>query len=119
MIGERIGKPVSRDNQLAGDIWFYYASRYGEYLADTRLDAPDDFLLAELEHSPASANAYLSLGDFYLEQGNVRKAIEQYDYTLELTPRASKSTTSSRWPTLRIRTERKPLRNGSFSLRSS
>src|SRR5260221_580935 len=86
MIGERIGKPVSRDNQLAGDIWFYYASSYGEYLADTRLDAPDDFLPAELEHSPASANAYLSLGDFYLEHGSVRKAIEQYDYTLELTP---------------------------------
>jgi hypothetical protein len=85
-IGQRIGKPVNRDNQLAGDIWFYYASRYGEYLADTRLDAPDDFLPAELEHSPASANAYLSLGDFYLEHGNVRKAIEQYDYTLELAP---------------------------------
>jgi predicted Zn-dependent protease len=85
-IGERIGKPVNRDNQLAGDIWFYYASRYGEYLADTRLDAPDDFLPAELEHSPASPNAYLSLGDFYLEHGDVRKAIEQYDYTLELAP---------------------------------
>jgi len=85
-IGERVGKPVNRDNQLAGDIWFYYASRYGEYLADTRLDAPDDFLPAELEHSPASSNAYLSLGDFYLEHGDVRKAIEQYDYTLELSP---------------------------------
>ena len=85
-IGERIGKPVNRDHQLAGDIWFYYASRYGEYLADTRLDAPDDFLPAELEHSPASSNAYLSLGDFYLEHADVRKAIEQYDYTLELAP---------------------------------
>ena len=85
-IGERVGKPVNRDNQLAGDIWFYYASRYGEYLADTRLDAPDDFLPAELEHSPASPNAYFSLGDFYLEHGDVRKAIEQYDYTLELAP---------------------------------
>ena len=85
-IGERVGKPVNRDKQLAGDIWFYYASRYGEYLADTRLDAPDDFLPAELEHSPASPNAYLSLGDFYLEHGDVRKAIEHYDYTLELSP---------------------------------
>jgi hypothetical protein len=85
-IGDRVGKPVNRDNQLAGDIWFYYASRYGEYLAGTRQDAPDDFLPAELEHSPASSNAYLSLGDFYLEHGDVRKAIEQYEYTLELTP---------------------------------
>jgi Flp pilus assembly protein TadD len=85
-IGERVGKPVDRDHQLAGDIWFHYASRYGEYLADTRLDAPDDFLPAELEHSPASSDAYLSLGDYYLDHGDVRKAIEQYDYTLELSP---------------------------------
>jgi tetratricopeptide (TPR) repeat protein len=85
-VGERIGKPLDRDNQLAGDIWFPYASRYGEYLADTRLEASDDFLPAELEHSPASSDAYLSLGDYYLDHGNVRKAIEQYQYTLELSP---------------------------------
>ena len=85
-VGERISKPLERDNQLAGDIWFYYASRYGEYLADTRLDAPDDFLPAELEHSSASSDAYLSLGDYYLDHGEIRKAIEQYQYTLELSP---------------------------------
>jgi tetratricopeptide (TPR) repeat protein len=83
-IGERIGKRVDRDNQLAGDIWFYYASRYGEYLADTRQGTPEDFLTAELKHSPASADAYLSLGDYYLDQGDARKAIEQYKYALEL-----------------------------------
>jgi len=85
-IGARIGKPVNRDHQLAGDIWFYYASRYGEYLADTHQGTPEDFLPAELEHSPASADGYLSLGDFYLDQGDVRKAVEQYKYTLELSP---------------------------------
>ena len=85
-IGERIGKPVERDHQLAGDIWFYYASRYGEYLRNTRLGAPEDFLPAELEHSPASSDAYLSLGDYYLDQGDVHRAIEQYQYTLELSP---------------------------------
>src|SRR5258708_27318923 len=31
-IAERLGKPVDRNAQLAGDIWFYYGSRYGEYL---------------------------------------------------------------------------------------
>jgi tetratricopeptide (TPR) repeat protein/Flp pilus assembly protein TadD len=85
-IGERIGKSVDRDKQLAGDIWYYYASRYGEYLANTRLDTADDFLAAESEHSPASSDAYLSLGDYYLDHGDVRKAIEQYEYTLELSP---------------------------------
>lgn len=83
-IGERLGKPVDRNQQLAGDVWFYYASRYGEYLDDTRQGTPEDFLPAELEHSPASADAYLSLGDYYLDQGDARRAIEQYNYTLEL-----------------------------------
>lgn len=85
-IAERIGKQVDRNTQLAGDIWFYYASRYGEYLADTRQGTPEDFLPAELEHSPASADPYLSLGDYYMDLGDTGKAIEQYKYTLELAP---------------------------------
>lgn len=85
-IGARLGKPVDRNAQLAGDVWFYYGSRYGEYLADTKQDGSDDFLPAELEHSPASADPHLSLGDYYLDQGNNRKAIEQYNYMLELSP---------------------------------
>ena len=85
-IAERIGKQVDRNNQLAGDIWFYYASRYGEYLADTRQGTPEDFLPAELEHSPASADPYSSLGDYYMDLLDTRKAIEQYKYTLELSP---------------------------------
>ena len=46
----------------------------------------DDFLPAELEHSPASVEPYVSLGDYYLDHGNSRKAIEQYHYALELSP---------------------------------
>src|SRR5580658_2525363 len=87
-IAERIGKQVDRNNQLAGDIWFYYASRYGEYLADTWQDTPEDFLPAELEHNPASADPYLSLGDYYMDLGDTGKAIEQYKYTLEFASRA-------------------------------
>ncbi|HEY6389401.1 MAG TPA: hypothetical protein VIX91_27275 [Candidatus Acidoferrum sp.] len=85
-IRERVGKQVDRNTQLAGDIWFYYASRYGEYLADTRQGTPEDFLPAELEHSPASADPYLSLGDYYMDLGDTGKAIGQYKYTLELAP---------------------------------
>ena len=85
-IAERIGKPVDRNKQLAGDIWFYYASRYGEYLDRIKQGAPDDFLAAELEHNPTSSEAYLSLGDYYLAQGDAGKAIEQFNYTLELNP---------------------------------
>jgi cellulose synthase operon protein C len=85
-IGERLGKPVERDKQLAGDIWFYYGSRYGEYLGDRKLDTPEDYLPASLEQSSASASGYQSLGDYYFDNGDNRRAIEQYNYTLELAP---------------------------------
>src|SRR5260370_33343523 len=35
-IAERLGKPVDRNAQLAGDIWVYDGSRYGEYLGVTK-----------------------------------------------------------------------------------
>lgn len=85
-IGERIGQKRSREDQLAGDIWFYYGSRYGEYLRHTKQGTPEDFLPSELEHSPASVDGYLSLGDYYLDQSDTRRAIEQYGYVLELAP---------------------------------
>ena len=34
-IAERLAKPVDRAQQLAGNIWFYYGSRYGEYAGMT------------------------------------------------------------------------------------
>ena len=85
-IGERLGKRVERDNQLAGDLWFYYGSRYGEYLDNTKQGAPEDYLPASLEQSPASASAYQSLADYYFDKGNTHNAIEQFNYTLELSP---------------------------------
>lgn len=85
-IGERLGKPVDRDKQLAGDVWFYYGSRYGEYLGDTKQGMPEDFLPATVEQSPASADGYQSLGDYYLNRGDTGRAIEQFHYTLELSP---------------------------------
>jgi len=85
-IGERLGQKRGREDQLAGGIWFYYGSRYGEYLRHTKQGTPDDFLPSELEHSPASVDGYLSLGDYYLDQSDPRRAIEQYGYVLELAP---------------------------------
>jgi len=61
-------------------------SRYGEYLRHTKQGTPDDFLPSELEHSPVSVDGYLSLGDYYLDQSDSRRAIEQYGYVLELAP---------------------------------
>jgi cellulose synthase operon protein C len=85
-IGERLGKQVNRNEQLAGDIWYYYGSRYGEYLGTTKQDNPEEFLPAALEQSPASASGYLELADYYAENGDTRAAIADYNHTLELAP---------------------------------
>ena len=34
-IGDRLGTPLDRSQQLGGTIWFYYGSRYGEYQGAT------------------------------------------------------------------------------------
>ncbi len=85
-IGTRLGKPVDRQQQLAGNIWFYYGSRYGEYLGTTKQGAPEDFLPAMLEQSPASASGYLTLADYYASSGDLKRAITDYNHTLELSP---------------------------------
>jgi hypothetical protein len=81
-IGERLGKPIDRKAQLAGDIWFYYGARYGEYLSATKQEGPEGFLPAALEQSPASSDAYLALADYYAESGDFRAAIGDYNHTL-------------------------------------
>jgi predicted Zn-dependent protease len=85
-IAERLGKQVDRNQQLAGDIWYYYGSRYGEYLGTSKQDHPEDFLAATLEQSPASALGYLAVADYYVEIGDTRAAIADYHHTLELAP---------------------------------
>jgi tetratricopeptide (TPR) repeat protein len=85
-IAERLGKPVDRNSQLDGDIWFYYGSRYGEYLGVTKQGTPDDYLPALLEQSTATSAGYLALADYYAESGDTRAAIGDYNHTLELTP---------------------------------
>jgi tetratricopeptide (TPR) repeat protein len=85
-IGDRLAGPVDRSEQLAGHTWFYYGSRYGEYLGISKLDKPDDFLPAILEESPASASGYLTLADYYAGAGQTKAAIDDYHHTLELSP---------------------------------
>ncbi len=85
-IGARIGKPINRDEQLAGNTWFYYGSRYGEYLGISKSDNPDDFLPAIIEESPASAPGYLILADYYAGANSPTRAIDDYNHALELVP---------------------------------
>ncbi|HYM75342.1 MAG TPA: BTAD domain-containing putative transcriptional regulator [Candidatus Dormibacteraeota bacterium] len=85
-ISARLAKPVDRDQQLAGNTWFYYGSRYGEYLGTAKLGNPEDFLPAILEQSPASASGYMTLADYYAGSGDTKRAIDDYTHTLELSP---------------------------------
>lgn len=85
-IGVRLSKPVDRDEQLAGNTWFYYGSRYGEYLGTAKLGDAEDFLPAVLEESPASVSGYLTLADYYAGAGDNHRAIADYNHALEFSP---------------------------------
>jgi tetratricopeptide (TPR) repeat protein len=83
-IGERIAHPVDRDEQLAGEVWFYYGSRYGEYLDEEKDAQAESYLEAELEHTPESANAYAQLADYSAEAGRGDAALVDYQHSLDL-----------------------------------
>jgi tetratricopeptide (TPR) repeat protein len=85
-IARRLEHPVDRSEQIAGKDWFYYGSRYGEYLGISKLDRPDDFLPAILEESPATASGYLTSADYYAGAGQTQVAIADYEHTLDLSP---------------------------------
>ena len=83
-IGERLAKPPNRDEMLAGDIWFYYGSRYGEYLSVMHQGNPEDYLPAMLEGTPARSDAYFTLADYYRDVGQLPSALEDFAHALEL-----------------------------------
>lgn len=85
-IGERISKPVDRSRQLAGNTWFYYGSRYGEWLGATGSGDPEDFLPAILEQSPATSSSYVTVAQYYADAGKFDRALVDYAHTLELAP---------------------------------
>jgi cellulose synthase operon protein C len=85
-IGQHIGKHVDRDQQLAGHVWFYYGSRYGQYLGAMHKANSEDYLPAELEHTPGNADAYLAAAQDYVELGNDTAAVLEYQHVLELAP---------------------------------
>jgi tetratricopeptide (TPR) repeat protein len=83
-IGERIAHPANRDEQLAGEVWFYYGSRYGEYLDEEKDSQAEGYLEAELEHTPESASAYEQLADYSAETGKAEVALADYRHSLDL-----------------------------------
>ena len=43
-IDVRLPSPSTATEQLAGNTWFYYGSRYGEYLGGTKLGVAEKFV---------------------------------------------------------------------------
>lgn len=86
-IGERIGKPIDRSRVLAGSVWFYYGSRYGEYLGTIKQGNPEDYLPAILEQNPSQSTAYVMLGEYYADAGQTAEALAHYQHAVELDER--------------------------------
>ncbi len=78
-VGARIGKPTDRTLELAGDEWFYYGSRYGEYLDATRQAGAADYLPASVEATPGRSEAYFQLAEY-------SGSVSDYENALELNP---------------------------------
>jgi len=83
-IGERLSKTLDRKQALAGDVWFYYGSRYGEYLGTTKKGEAEDFLPAEIEHTPTRPSAYFNAALYYEDAGDLTRAVSDYQHVLEL-----------------------------------
>jgi predicted Zn-dependent protease len=85
LIQDRLGKPVDRNSQLAGNIWFYYGQRYGEYLHDAgQLQASDEYLWSELEGRAGDPEAYLQVARYYRQAAAPDRAITEFRHALEL-----------------------------------
>jgi tetratricopeptide (TPR) repeat protein len=82
-------KPVDRSLQLAGDTWFAYGSRFGEYLTFAKQPGGADYLPAPVERTPARSDAYVLLADFYRDEGAGANALIEYDHAATLNPRRS------------------------------
>ncbi len=85
-IGSRIGKTVDRTQQLAGDLWFYYGGRFGEYLNAIHGQGAEKFLPAMVEAAPGRSDSYFTLAEYSRERGDASGASADYRRALELNP---------------------------------
>jgi hypothetical protein len=83
-IGQRLGHPADRTQQLAGDTWFYYGMRYGVYRTSSAQGEPEDYLPAELEHGPALEANYTALAEAYTDAQKIDLALLEYGHALEI-----------------------------------
>jgi tetratricopeptide (TPR) repeat protein len=89
-IADHLATPADPAKQLTGDNFFFYASRFGIFLATVPkselLPDAEDFLPAELEASPSSPTPYLNLARTYAEANDLPAALAEYHHALSLAP---------------------------------
>lgn len=85
-IGDRLAHPVDRNEQLAGSVWFYYGSRYGEYLDERNSPEAAGYLESALEAAPGNPRAYADLADYFVTRGQQQQALADYRLSLQLNP---------------------------------
>lgn len=83
-IGERVAHPVDQNRHLAGDVWFYYGARFGEYLDDAKDARAEEFLESELERTPGDSDAYLRLAEHLHTAQRFEAALVDYQHSLDL-----------------------------------
>ena len=90
---------------VKGADWFYYAARFGDYLAYRKQPESADLLPASLEANPAASNSYVLLGDTYSDVSDWKTALVQYQNALQLSP--ARSDVHDRIAIVCLRTNRK------------
>ena len=83
-VGAQLGN--SKGDNLRGDVWYYYAARYGDYLTGRQDAAAADFLAAPLEAAPIASDSYVALGKDEAEFSHFDAAIRAYEQAVELSP---------------------------------
>ena len=83
-VAARVGRPVDRNEQLAGDLWFSYAADFGLYLDVMNHPGYADYLPAELELRPANPESYFALAEQSLAAGRLDEAGADFQHVLEL-----------------------------------
>ena len=78
--------PEAQATHVAGNNWFYYAARDGDYLAYTKQPSANALLEAGVEASPIASERYVELGDTLRDAGQTSQARQQYNYAQELKP---------------------------------
>jgi hypothetical protein len=87
-IGDELAGKPDPQQQLVGDPWFAYGTRYGLFLAVSPQPAraSEDFIPAVLERAASDPACYSTLGDTYRDAHNLTGALAEYRHALELDP---------------------------------